>query len=164
MTGKSARARRPRGHLALLAGFIVFVVWYLTDSIRASDQITNLLLIGPVSVLALAIAAGLLLRVSREEPLPPDKRNDTAAPAPRERAWRHRYGPLASMIAMVVYVGLLPWVGFDLATSCFVAANMWIYGERNPVLIMVYSVFLGIVVSATMKHLLFVPIPTLLPL
>ena len=163
MTVKTARLQGSWGHVALLAGFIAFVVWYFIDSMLASDQIQNLLLIGPTSVVALTIAAALLVRAGRRLWLPSAERGKAAGRTDR-RGLRHRYGAPASMASMVAFVAVLPWLGFDFATFCFVAANMWIYGERNPVLIAVYASVLGVAVAAAMRHLLFVPIPTLLPL
>ena len=164
MIVKNVPGRATWGHIALLAGFAAFIVWYVADSFLASSQITNLLLIVPVGGLALFIAAMLLVQTGMA--LRSNARGRPGAPeAPAEQApWRHRYGPMASMIGMVIYVVGLPWAGFDLATACFVAANMWIYGERNLVMIAGYACAFGAAVAAAMRYLLFVPIPTLLPL
>ena len=48
MIVKNVPGRATWGHIALLAGFAAFIVWYVADSFLASSQITNLLLIVPV--------------------------------------------------------------------------------------------------------------------
>ena len=146
------------GHAALLALFVAFIVWYVADTYLASQKIFNLLLIVPVGAAGLAIALMLIVRVLV----------GIEAMVPRTQLvvddFRHRYGVPASMASMVVYLVLMKVAGFDVATFLFVAANMWIYGSRNILAILFFPLVFALAVTTAMKHLLFVPVFTLLPL
>ncbi len=146
------------GHAALLALFLAFIAWYVTDTVLASSRVSNLLFIVPVGAAAAIIGVFLMVRVlAGAEP----RVEDGARVADD---FRHRHGIPATMAAMVVFVVLLGTGWFDLATFLFVAATMWIYGARNPLAILGYAAAFALVVVAGMKHVLFVPVPTLLPL
>ena len=50
-----------------------------------------------------------------------------------------------ALAGFVVYVGLLPSLGFVLASLFFFAGLMWLYGERNKILIALTSVLVPVV-------------------
>ena len=50
-----------------------------------------------------------------------------------------------ALAGFVVYVGLLPWLGFVAASALFFAGLMWLYGERNRLLIALTSLIVPVV-------------------
>lgn len=150
------------GEVALLLAFLGFTAWYVQDSYSASSSLSNMLLIGPVGGLALAI--GLVLLVSRLVALWRGYRH--WPPRAQEAAlnFRHRYGVGTSMTLLVLYVVGMPFIGFDLATFLFLGAAMLVYGERRLHVVGIYAAIMSLVVVSAMKNFLFVPFPTLLPL
>ena len=69
--------------------------------------------------------------------------------ARRESGGADRYGvPARGWIALAgfaVYVGLLPSLGFVAASVLFFAGLMWLYGERNKILIGLTSILVPVV-------------------
>jgi len=122
------------GHLALLAAIVGVVVAYLLDARATSLRTNNLLLVQPVAILALVLAALVLPQIVRR--LPADEAPDAGARR-RARAELLRIGLLA--IAFGGFVFSLERIGFDVATFVFVALGLWICGERRPWVVGLYA-------------------------
>ncbi len=150
------------GHLALVAGIAGFCVWYWLDARAASSNVQNLLLIQPAALLALGlcvvVAAGSI-RVHRNR-----TGGDEAAPEP-EHAPKHatrdwRGIQIAALLGL--FVASLLCAGFDVATFVFMAAGMYVLGERRPLLLAGYSAGFAAAMSYAFKFMLSVPVPTLI--
>ncbi len=111
------------GHLALLSVIVVTVIAYLLDARGVSTRPTNLLLIQPLSIFALILAAFILPGVfpredAAKEPITGETRLD-----------------LMRCLALIAALGLLAFtlerIGFDVATFLFMVAAMAICGERR---------------------------------
>jgi hypothetical protein len=156
------RLRVEWGHLALVAGIAAFCGWYWFDARSASSNVQNLLLIQPAAILALALCAAIAygaVTVERDGPaVAPPESAATAAPAVRKREWR---GVLVAGLLGVHVVAIIP-LGFDVATFAFLAAAMYLLGERRPVFLLGYSAVLAVALSYGFKVMLSVPVPTLL--
>ncbi|RAH97763.1 hypothetical protein DLJ53_28400 [Acuticoccus sediminis] len=146
----------PWGHCLLVLGFAAFVGWYTADAYAASSKIKNLLLIGPVGLVAAVLCAVTLatqvprLRIAR-----------SAEPAPREGTFRERWGVAAACAGLAAYVMLMPWIGFDVATALFVAAGMTLQGERRPWVSLPFGALVGALTTYAMETVLSVPVPSL---
>ncbi|MEF2553151.1 tripartite tricarboxylate transporter TctB family protein [Aurantimonas sp. A2-1-M11] len=153
------RFEGPWGSCLLLIGFASFSIWYFLDARSVSSEVENLLLIGPASALSLVLCVAILVR---EVP----KLRMTAAPAaPRgdeAKSFRERYGVVAAIIALVVYVVLMPWLGFDVGTFLFIAASMLIQGERRWWAILSFAAIMAVLTVYSMESILSVPVPSLL--
>jgi hypothetical protein len=155
----AARLRVDWGHLALVAGLAAFCLWYWLDARSASSSTQNLLLIQPAAVLALALCAVIawgIVTVERETP--PGEPPESAVPVVRKREWR---GVLVAGLLGMLVVAVIP-VGFDVATFVFLAAAMYVLGERRAIILIGYSAALAAGLSYGFKVMLSVPVPTLL--
>jgi len=141
------------GHLCMLIGLVGFTLWYLSDAIRVSFTVPNLLLILPVAVAILMLAlaelvmswrGGKLFEAVDDEPV-------------REI--------LPIILLFAVYVLSLPWLGFDLGTILFVAIFLRMKKETNWYWVIGYSVGFGLAIALFFALMLPYPMPmTFLPI
>jgi hypothetical protein len=68
--------------------------------------------------------------------------------------------PTVFLVLFVVYVAVLPFTGFVLASVPFFAALMWLYGERRLGWIGVVSIALPVILVFVFRHALQIPLPT----
>ena len=151
---KSGLPAQP-GNALLLAAFGGFTLWYMYDAWKASPRAENLVLIAPVGVLALVcIAVGAWLEVRSRLRRDPGEGGERPAPvSPRT---------VGLMAALVLYVALMPYVGFDAATFVFAGGSAFAMGERRPATLLCFSVLLTVIVVVTFKLMQPVPLPVLL--
>lgn len=153
----SVRVRVEWGHLAFVGAAAAFCVWYWLDARSASTSVQNLLLIQPAAVLALilcvAIAPGAV-HIERDAP----RGSEARAGSFDVREWRGVI--VAGLLAL--YVAAVLHAGFDLATFVFLAAAMYVLGERRWLYLIGYSAVFALAMSYAFKVMLSVPVPTLL--
>lgn len=170
---------RAAGDLVVLAVLAVGIVSYCVDAIRASTAVLNLILVLPLSiaVFALCFAAFLIsLRESRVRdpgtaspealaatvPASADPPESAAAPA----SVRPAAAPGSDMLRVIglftVYVLTLPWLGFDVGTSLFIAGFLWLHGERRWPWLLGYSIGFGFLTALFFSGMLPYPMPMLL--
>ncbi|WP_355660957.1 tripartite tricarboxylate transporter TctB family protein [Halomonas salifodinae] len=144
--------QRDYGDLLVLMALAGFTLWYLLDAIRVSSAVQNLLLILPLSLVVLVIAAlevGLRLKkgtlLIREE---------------SEGEPLHRTLPVVALFA--AYVLSLETLGFDVATVLFVAAFLVLKGERHWPLLGGYSLAFGFGVAFFFAQMLPYPMHMLI--
>lgn len=79
---------------------------------------------------------------------------DQAAPASSDTAEGHRAGRLAiwALGAFIVYLAVLPELGFVLATAPFFAVQMVLFGERRPVLVVIGAVAMTALLYGLFRH------------
>lgn len=120
------------GHLALLAVIVVTTVAYLIDARGVSTKTTNLLLIQPLAVVILILAALVLRSMFR-------RRETTEA----ETLAGESRADLARYIALIAALGFLAFtletIGFDVATFLFMVFAMAVCGERRWLVNLVFS-------------------------
>jgi putative tricarboxylic transport membrane protein len=68
--------------------------------------------------------------------------------------------PTVFLTLFVLYVAVLPFLGFVLASVPFFAALMWLYGERRWGWIGAFSVALPVVLVLVFRNGLQIPLPT----
>lgn len=153
-----------REHLVVLALILGFVVWYLWTATAASPTFSNLILIAPVGVVAIAlllyIAAVEISGPRTRAQLPPAAEAERAAHAPQQRFRTSSIGAVVTLMAFFgVFVAAMPYVGFDISTFFFTLATLWLLGERRVVFSLVLALGTAIAVSIAALTLLTFPMP-----
>ncbi|SES23653.1 Tripartite tricarboxylate transporter TctB family protein [Vreelandella subterranea] len=144
--------KRDYGDLLVLMALVGFTLWYLLDAIRVSSSVQNLLLILPLSIVVLVIAAlevGLRL-----------KRGTLLIREESEGEALHRTLPVVGLFA--AYVLSLETLGFDVATVLFIAAFLVMKGERHWPLLGGYSLAFGFGVAFFFAQMLPYPMHMLI--
>ena len=162
----SVRLHVEWGHLAFVLFMAAFCAWFWLDARAASTNVQNLLVIQPAAIFALLLCAAIAIRLVKIE------RIDTAGSNPEKPApaasvlralWRAgelRGILIAALLGAYVFGVLL--AGFDLATFLFLAAGMFLLGERRPLFLGGFSALFALALSYGFKVMLSVPVPTLL--
>jgi hypothetical protein len=144
--------KRDYGDLLVLMALAGFSLWYLLDAIRVSSSVQNLLLILPLSIVVLVMAAlEVGLRVKKGTLL---FREET------EGEPLHRTLPVVGLFA--AYVLSLETLGFDVATVLFIAAFLMLKGERHWLLLGGYSLAFGFGVAFFFAQMLPYPMHMLI--
>jgi hypothetical protein len=169
MMSKPAESRtRITGDLIVLVLLAAFIVFYCVDTILASRDILNLILVLPLSVAAFALCFAQFLiglRESRARSPAGGQRQPRPADAP-ELAGQDQEASLANIARVVglfaAYVLTLPWLGFDVGTCLFLGAFLRIHGERRLFRLISYSVGFGFLMAFFFSRMLPYPMPMLL--
>ncbi len=135
----------------------LFVCWYSWDTYHASSAVENLILIAPISFIALVLCVMEFTRqvVSELE-------------VSQGEVSHSKDDDLKSVLPVIglfsLYVLSLETLGFDIATTLFVGLFLWIQKERRLVWLIGYSVAFGLLMSTFFAQMLPYPMPmTLLP-
>ena len=151
-------------HLIFLSGIVAFLIWYVWDATAASPTFSNLILIAP----AAAAAVTLALYIAAAEIL---GRGAMPQAGPREEGLasgqigssRFRSAAVGTILALMglfaTFVVAIPYVGFDIATFGFVAATLWLLGERRAMVVLTLALVIAAAVSAAALAVLTVPMP-----
>ena len=137
-----------------VADFVVLLVLaslvtaYGIDSYSASTDVLNLILVLPLTVIVLVLC---MIQFVVE------LRNAKSTPPTRESM--RGVGPVIGLFA--VYVISLNWLGFDVGTTLFVAAFLWLQGERRLPWLLGYSIALGFSLASFFSAMLPYPMPML---
>lgn len=160
------------GHLIFLAAIGAWVLWYLLDAVSASLNIHNLLLVAPLSVVALCLCLVIVPQCFRRagefeaQPSAPEP-HGASAPGPHaasalgSMSLRNLAPVGALVVALGLYVSLLNVVGFDVATWLFVLATMVICGERRWLPLALYPLLVSLILIGAFRALLPYPMYTL---
>ncbi|MFG1488182.1 tripartite tricarboxylate transporter TctB family protein [Oceanospirillum sp. HFRX-1_2] len=136
--------------LAVLAGLVAFVLWYLADAWSASQSVENLILILPIAGLAVLLCTLDLINQLRKGPT---EEHDSREPIVEIM-------PVMGLFA--AYVLTLEWLGFDVGTLLFVSAFLWLQGERRKVWLLGYGLCFAFLVALFFSYMLPYPMPMLL--
>jgi Tripartite tricarboxylate transporter TctB family len=149
------------GQIAFASALAAWIVWYYFDAYAASPNVQNMLLIRPVTCVALIVYLVIVYQalnlrsagvsVSTDQPSEP---GDTQPPARGFRA------PLIAA-ALVLYVAAIPYLGFDISTTAFIAAAMAAAGERRLWVLAAVAIGFAALLSLGFKFALSTPVPTL---
>ncbi len=152
-------------HVGFLTALLAFIIWYLCDATLASPTFSNLILVAPVG--ALAILCGLYIGAveilgHRNAAAPAAAATaDTAAGASHSRFRAGSVGTTMLLMAFfALFVAAMPYLGFDVATFAFIAATLWLLGERRPLFIVSLAFGVAATISIAALALLTFPIPT----
>jgi len=136
------------------ADFVVLLVLaslataYGIDSYNASTEILNLILVLPLTIIVLVLCLIQFVVELRDSKSTPPARENIADVA-----------PVIGLFA--VYVISLNWLGFDVGTVLFVAAYLWLQGERRLPWLLGYSIALGFALALFFSAMLPYPMPML---
>ena len=152
----TASKRIAWGHVVLLIGIAMVVLWYLRDTYMASHQIGNLVFILPVSVITLALCTAVLVQTVREAGT--TETADAQAPA---KPWIERYGAVLMMALFALFVLGSDRIGFDICAYLFIALAIVVQGEKRPLVVLAYpAIFVGLITYG-FKAVVPVPMPTM---
>lgn len=130
----------------VLACLFLLVCWYAYDAYSASNHISNLILIVPVTIIVLVLCSIEFIRMftvyeeTAQDPV------STVLPV---------------ILLFVGYVLTLKWLGFDVGTFLFLALFLWIHGERRKVWVIGYSLVFATLISLFFSGMLPYPMPML---
>ncbi|HEX4408808.1 MAG TPA: hypothetical protein VH206_08550 [Xanthobacteraceae bacterium] len=147
-------------HTLFLAIVAAFLAWYLSDATLASPTFSNLILIAPVG----AVAVGLLIYVAVAEFVggSTDATSETSAHATGDPS-RYRgtsFGSIALlMLFFALFVAVIPYAGFDIATFVFMVATLWLLGERRVIFTLTLSLGIAAGISVAAMTLMTFPMP-----
>jgi len=136
--------RVDRGHLVFVCAIAAAVAWYLFDTRSVSTSVNNLLLVEPVSLFALAMAALIIpqcfVRADHAENTEEKKEEEYDPLAPKLPTERAQVIKMLSLgVSLGVFVFALNVIGFDIAIFLFAMAAMAICGERRPLHLVLFS-------------------------
>lgn len=142
-------------HLAFVTGIGAWSAWFCCDAWRSNAGIENLIMIVPVSavaiVLYLFVAAGCFHIVDDA---------DASRNAPRKALTSGIGIRIAgSMALLAAYVVAGPWLGFDVATFLYLLVMMAFLGERRIVVLLLVPLVFCVVVIYCFNYLLATPLP-----
>lgn len=123
-----------------------FTLWYGISSWLVSDSAENLILILPVGIIALVLCSIEIINqlLGRSHPI------ESGQPVKQVL-------PVISLFT--VYILSLEWLGFDVATTLFIAAFLLMQGERRWVWVIGYSICFGMFMSYFFAQMLPYPMP-----
>jgi cell division protein FtsW (lipid II flippase) len=142
-------------HLIFATGLAGWAAWFGWDAWHAGPGVENLILIVPVSGLALLlyffIAAGCFQRVREsEEPT-------ASAREPLSRGMAIKIA--GSMALLGAFVAAGPLIGFDVASFAYVLGMMFFLGERRILVLLIVPLVFCIAVIYCFNTLLSTPLP-----
>lgn len=120
------------GHLALLVLIAGTIITYLLDARAVSTRMTNLLLVQPLSIVALILVAFILPDIFVRPDTEDAKRHEGETPADLGR-----YFALMGGLGLLAF--LMERIGFDIATFLFMVFAMAVCGERRWLVNIVFS-------------------------
>lgn len=135
--------------LLVLLVLASLVILYGLDAYRASSNVLNLILVLPVIAVVLVLCLAQFVIEIR----------DVKAEAPA----RESVADVAPVIGLfAAYVLTLQWLGFDIGTMLFVAAFLWLQGERRWHWLFGYSISLSFGLAFFFSAMLPYPMPMLI--
>jgi hypothetical protein len=144
-------------HLAFASAIAGWVAWYCCDAALAQASVSNLIMILPASLAALAlyltIAVGCFRVVGPAEP-PEPLRKPLALGLAAKIA--------AAMALLVAYAVSAPWIGFDVASFTYVFATLVLLGERRPLALVLIPGLFCVSVIYVFGTVMATPLPLLL--
>ncbi|MGE4218735.1 MAG: tripartite tricarboxylate transporter TctB family protein [Alphaproteobacteria bacterium] len=141
------------GHVALLIAVAMVVIWYLRDTYTASHQIGNLVFVLPVSVIALALCAVVLVQTVRGR-----AEEEADAVVPKSRIERYGAGLMMALFALFVLGS--DRIGFDVCAYLFIALAILVQGEKRPLMVLGYPALFVAIITYGFKAVVPVPMPT----
>ncbi|WP_375748808.1 tripartite tricarboxylate transporter TctB family protein [Vibrio sp. HN007] len=137
----------------------LFICWYTWSAWQASSMVENMILIVPIAAIALLMAIGEMVRQAR---------NNASQVPTEDSEEKSEADSVMTVLPIIglftVYVMSLETIGFDIATTLFVAAFLWHQKERRLVWLVGYSVVFGLLMSVFFAQMLPYPMPmSLLP-
>lgn len=144
----------PYAQLGLPVLFLVITIWYLIDCYKASATTENLLLILPVGIIVLCLSLWISATTFRDS-------RRAAEPKEEKKKEKKEVSVLGAMIILAGFVLSMDWIGFDVATFLFIAALMFLQGERRLAWLGGFSFIFAFLVSIFFEYMIPYPMPML---
>ncbi len=161
MTLRQLRATPEAGHLLLIAAVAAYTVWYVNDVVNASAAVRNLLFVVPVGIFILGLCAILAVQsitaIARGDAPSAEAAEDADAPVDGNPRM-----PVIMAGLFVAYIAAMSYVGFDVATFVYIAACLWVQGERNLPLVLLYAIAFAAVLTYGFRSMIPYPFETLI--
>lgn len=139
------------GQLALVTALAGLALAYLLDARSVSLSVNNLLLLQPTALFVLALWGIIALDCFRRTP---------GDDGPSRRDWLGLARVVGMVAAFGLFIASLETVGYDIAIALFVAAGLFIGGERKPVWLVLFPVVFAVCVTLGFRALVPYPFPT----
>lgn len=149
--------RIPYSELSLVGFFLILTCWYLFDSYKASSSTQNLLLILPSAVVVILLCLWVAFRTLFDL-----RKKQETEPEEKEPKPEKKVSVLAAMALLAGYVLIMDWIGFDVATFLFIAALMFLQGERRIAWLGGFSFGFAFLVSLFFEYMIPYPMPMLI--
>jgi putative tricarboxylic transport membrane protein len=151
-------------HLGFLAALLAFIIWYLCDATLASPTFSNLILVAPVGMLAILCGVYIVVvEILGHRDAAGPSATASADSAPGASPARFRAGSVGTIMLLMaffaLFVAAMPYAGLDVATFAFIAATLWLLGERRPLFILSLAFGVAAAISIAALALLTFPIP-----
>ncbi len=151
-------------HAGFLLAILGFIVWYLWDATAASPTFSNLILIAPVGAFALILTAYIgLVEIFGVRAAPSIPQNDQVEARAETTPSRFRAGSLRTITLLMglfgLFVAVMPYLGFDVASFLFIIATLWLLGERRVMFSLLLALGISAGISIAALALLTFPIP-----
>jgi hypothetical protein len=128
---KTGKIKVQWGHLALLAVLGTVILAYLLDARATSLRTNNLILVQPMSILALILLLMVLPQCFQRVPPADAEEDKTALPAaPKETPIElAKIGVVTGAFILLAF--FMEQIGFDIAVFSFLVLGIFVCGERN---------------------------------
>jgi len=145
-------------HFAFATGIAGWAAWYCWDAWHANAAVENLILILPVSGIAIAlylfVVAGSFKRVDQLN----EEASSRRTPVPRKTAVKIA----GSMALLAGFVIAGPIIGFDIASFAYMLLMMAFLGERRILVLVLFPMLFSVVIIYCFGTLLSTPLPVLI--
>jgi hypothetical protein len=143
-------------HAAFVTAIVAFCAWYLHDARINSTDFVDLLLVQPIAIGVFIVYFVIMWGTVKVEPRATPSVRVAERPALTRLAATRIFG---SMGLVTLYVVSLTWIGFDIATFVYVAATLFLLGERRWwMLVLVPGIFCAMAIYL-FNAVLLMPLP-----
>ncbi|HTH96156.1 MAG TPA: tripartite tricarboxylate transporter TctB family protein [Stellaceae bacterium] len=154
------------GHAVFLALVGGAILWYLLDAISVSTDINNLLVVAPISGVALILCLVIIPQLLRRHGQAVQGKGtsgikEMGAAELRSTELKHLASIGGVAASLGIYVFMLNVIGFDIATWLFCTAVMFVCGERRPLALATFPLIAAVVLILAFKALLPYPMYTM---
>lgn len=150
--------------LALAGFFLILSCWYLSDAYKASSSQENLLLILPASCVVIVLCLWIIGSTVYHHvaAVPPAEAPTQEEDGEDGQEQKKQVSVPAAMAILAAFVLSMDWIGFDLATFVFLAALMFLQGERRIIWLGGFSAVFAFLISLFFEYMIPYPMPMLL--
>lgn len=145
-------------HIAFATGLAGWAVWYCWDAWHANASVENMIMILPVSAIALVlyffVIAGSIKRVGQA--------NEQIVSSREPHSRRTAIRIAGSMALLAAFVVAAPLVGFDVASFLYMLLMIVFLGERRILVLAIFPLLFTVVVIYCFGTLLATPLPVLI--
>ncbi|MVW77688.1 tripartite tricarboxylate transporter TctB family protein [Bordetella sp. 02P26C-1] len=162
MENRHWTARVDWRHIIVVVGIAAVISLYLFDAINASTKVGNLILVLPASILGLLLCLltiASIINDARKPIAPPPEEATADAEVQPSRLDRCR--PFLMLMLFAIYILLIPLAGMDGASALFLAAALYLNGERRIWFILGYALVFAAAATWLFKSILPYPLYTL---